>query len=87
MATIVINASIHTRISRNRPARFSGRLEFLAIDPRLIRIQTPTSLGELPRYLNQMFYTWLQRHPEFTVRATLPVVENGNMVVLHVCFD
>jgi hypothetical protein len=49
--------------------------------------EKPPPPGELPRYLNHMFYTWLQRHPEFTVRATLPVVENGNMVVLHVWFD
>lgn len=38
-------------------------------------------------YLNQHFYNWLQRNPEFNVRAVLPIVENGNTVLIHVWFD
>lgn len=41
----------------------------------------------LPTYLNHVLFTWLQRHEEFTVRATLPIVENGNTVAIHVWYD
>lgn len=41
----------------------------------------------LPTYLNHVFFSWLQRNQEFTVRATLPIVENGNTVAIHVWYD
>ena len=51
------------------------------------RFGQPPNPDQLPGYLNHSFYTWLQRNPEFTVRAVLPIVENGNTVLLHVWFD
>jgi len=42
---------------------------------------------KLPGYLHHAFYTWLQRNQEFTVRAALPIIEQGNTVAIHVWFD
>ena len=36
--------------------------------------EKPSSPEKLAGYLNHNFYTWLQRNPEFKVRATLPIV-------------
>ena len=47
----------------------------------------PPPPDRLPGYLNHTLHTWLQRNPEFTMRAVLPIVENGNTVVIHVWFD
>ena len=47
--------------------------------------QPPVEL--LPSYLNHTFYNWLQRNQEFTIRATLPIVEKGNTVAIHVWYD
>lgn len=49
--------------------------------------EKPPPPERLPVYLNETFYTWLKRNPEFTVRATLPIVQNGNTVAIHVWFD
>ena len=49
--------------------------------------ENPPPLEMLPGYLNHTFYSWLQRNPEFQVRTTLPIVENGNTVAIHVWFD
>ena len=49
--------------------------------------EKPPSAEKLAGYLNHNFYTWLQRNPEFKVRAILPIVENGNTVAIHVWFD
>ena len=42
---------------------------------------------QLPGFLAHAFYTRLQRNPEFKVRATLPVVSEGNTIAIHVWFD
>jgi hypothetical protein len=47
----------------------------------------PPPPDQMPGYLNHDFYNWLQRNPEFRVRAVLPIVEKGNTVLLHVWFD
>jgi len=47
----------------------------------------PPSPEKLPAFLNHAFHSWLQRNPEFNVRATLPIVESGNTVAIHVWFD
>jgi len=47
----------------------------------------PPSPDRLPAFLNECFYTWLQRNPDFNIRATMPIVENGQTVLLHVWFD
>ena len=41
----------------------------------------------LPAFLNDAFHTWLQRNPAFQVRATLPIVEHGHTVLIHVWFE
>ena len=46
--------------------------------------ETPPPIEQLPSYLNTTFYEWLQRNPEFKVRATMPIVEGGNTVAIHV---
>ena len=47
----------------------------------------PPPLEELPAYLNQTFYSWLQRNPKFNVKTVLPIVESGNTVAIHVWFE
>lgn len=42
---------------------------------------------ELPGYLSQTLCTWLQRNPNFAVRAALPIMVAGNTVAIHVWFD
>ena len=49
--------------------------------------EQPPANEDLPRYLNHAICTWLQRNPEFSVRATLPIAENGYMVAVHIWFD
>ncbi len=41
----------------------------------------------LSRWLNRNFSEWLDRHPEFRVRATLPIVDDGQTVAIHVWYD
>ena len=47
----------------------------------------PPPFEQLPALLNETFYTWLQRNPEFKVQSVLPIVENGNTVLIHVWFE
>jgi hypothetical protein len=49
--------------------------------------ESPPPAERLPSFLNNTFYTWLQRNPEFKVQATLPIVERGNTVAIHVWFE
>ena len=49
--------------------------------------ENPPSPEKLPGYLNHNFYTWLQRNPEFNVRALLPIVSEVNTTAIHVWFD
>lgn len=49
--------------------------------------EKPPAAEYLPGFLNDAFYTWLQRNPGFQIRATLPVVEKGNTVLIHVWFE
>jgi hypothetical protein len=42
---------------------------------------------ELSGYLSQTLCTWLQRNPNFAVRAALPIMVAGNTVAIHVWFD
>ena len=44
-------------------------------------------LPDRPAYLHHAFFTWLQRNHEFKVRATLPIVEHGSTVTIHVWFE
>jgi hypothetical protein len=47
----------------------------------------PPPPEELPGYLSQTLCTWLQRNPQFVVRAALPIMVAGNTVAIHVWFD
>ena len=49
--------------------------------------EKPPALEQLPGYLNHACYAWLQRNSEFAVRATLPIVEQGYTVAIHVWFE
>lgn len=49
--------------------------------------ETPPPPAELPAHLNQVMCDWLERNPNFRVRATLPITENGCTVAIHVWFD
>jgi hypothetical protein len=42
---------------------------------------------ELPRWLNQALTDWLGEHPDYRVRAALPVASQGNTFGIHIWFD
>jgi hypothetical protein len=58
----------------------SGWVCFTADDP----APPPARVGE---FLNIDFMRWLRQNSTFKVRATLPIVANGNTVAIHVWFD
>lgn len=47
----------------------------------------PPPPDQLPGYLNQAFYTWLERNPDFRVRSVLPITQDGQTVLIHVWFE
>jgi len=42
---------------------------------------------DLPLYLSKAVAAWQKQNPMLTVRATLPIVANGNTIATHVWFD
>lgn len=48
---------------------------------------SPPPKDQLPGHLNQCLCEWLERNPDFRVRATLPIVEDGYTVAIHVWFE
>ena len=38
-------------------------------------------------YLSKAVVAWQKQNPMLTVRATLPMVANGNTIAVHVWFD
>ena len=48
---------------------------------------TPPKPEELPLYLSKAVAAWMKQTPSLTVRATLPIVANGNTIAVHVWFD
>ena len=48
---------------------------------------TPPEPADLPLYLSKAVAAWQKQTPTLTVRATLPIVSNGNTVAVHVWFD
>ena len=47
----------------------------------------PPPSEALPAVLHGSVAEWVRRNSIITVRETLPVIENGNTVGLHVWFD
>lgn len=41
----------------------------------------------LPSLLSHSLSTWLERNPEFQVRAASPITVDGNTIAIHVWFD
>ena len=48
---------------------------------------TPPKPEDLPLYLSKAVAAWMKQTPSLTVRATLPIVANGNTMAVHVRFD
>ena len=48
---------------------------------------TPPTPEDLPLYLSKTVAAWLKQTPSLTVRATLPIVANGNTIAVHVWFE
>jgi len=48
---------------------------------------TPPKADELPLYLSKAAAAWQKQTPTLKVRATLPIVQNGNTIAVHVWFD
>jgi len=42
---------------------------------------------QVPEVLNLGLMRWLKENRQIRVRATLPMVENGNTVAIHVWYD
>ena len=48
---------------------------------------TPPEPEDLPLHLSKAVAAWQKQNPMLKVRATLPIVRNGNTVAVHVWFD
>ena len=48
---------------------------------------TPPQPEDLPLYLSKAVSPWQKQTPTLKVRATLPIVANGNTIAVHVWFD
>lgn len=68
------------KIRVNRLDLGTGWVCFLAAEP-------PAKPEELPLYLSQSVVAWLKQTPTLKVKATLPIVSNGNTIAVHVWFD
>lgn len=49
--------------------------------------ETPPAPDQLPLILNDAVSNWLKNHPEFKVRAMLPIVVQGNTQAINIWFD
>jgi hypothetical protein len=47
----------------------------------------PPAPADLPIALSQAFARWLRLSPAIRVRATLPIVEQGNTTAIHVWWE
>jgi hypothetical protein len=47
----------------------------------------PPPKDEIPIALNQALEQWLREDPTVRVRATLPIVLQGQMVLIHIWYD
>lgn len=48
---------------------------------------TPPKPEDLPLYRSKAVAAWQKQNPMLTVRATLPIVANGNTNAVHVWFE
>jgi hypothetical protein len=48
--------------------------------------KTPNA-DRLPGYLNRTLCIWLKQNPGLSVRAAIPIMENGNTIAIHIWFD
>ena len=37
--------------------------------------------------ISKSITTWLEQHPEISVRSTLPIVKDGQTIAVHVWYD
>ena len=49
--------------------------------------ETDPRPDRLPYALNQSVTAWARQNPTLCIRATLPIVSQGNTVAIHVWFD
>ena len=49
---------------------------------------TPTThMRQVPAALNEIMSDWLKKRTNLHVRTTLPIVEDGNTVAIHIWFE
>ncbi|MEX0718570.1 MAG: hypothetical protein WD066_18400 [Planctomycetaceae bacterium] len=74
--------------SGNGPSKVS--IDMLDMGPGWVFFQAgkiPPTPEQLPHLLSRTLNSWLQAHPSFVVRTTLPIVAEGATVGIHVWFD
>lgn len=59
----------------------------VVVRPALTEFRRLVELERIPELLSRTLADWLQRHSAIRVRATLPIVEDGFTVIVHVWFD
>ncbi len=47
----------------------------------------PPEPEQTPTLLHRTLCKWLKQNPHLRVRATVPIVEQGNTMAIHVWFD
>jgi hypothetical protein len=44
-------------------------------------------IDRLPIRLSRVLFRWMQEHPHYRVRSTMPIIEDFYTVAIHVWFD
>ena len=47
----------------------------------------PSSPEALPVMLETAMQQWLEENPELFVRSTLPIIQNGQTIAIHIWYD
>lgn len=55
--------------------------------PGVSEFQKLAEIERLPIRLSRVFFRWMQERPHYRVRHTMPIIEDGHTVALHVWFD
>ncbi len=66
------------------------KIDLCVMGPGWIAIEggnPPPEPDQMAHFLCRTLNTWLKENPQVKVRATLPVIRNGNMMAIHIWHD
>lgn len=69
----------------------SGKLDILLTDKGGWLVVYPARRADLPEdlpvHLSRVMEKWFHERPHLRIRSALPIVQNGNTVVIHVFYE